>query len=233
MAAIRDYVIDAGLRPGDPLPAEGEIARQLGVSRNSVREAVKALASLGVLESRTGSGVFVRAFSFEPLLDGLQFALMDDLGKLADLLRVRHALELGMLDEAAPNLGPARLAELGALVERMRQAAELGEAFPNEDRAFHKALFADVGNAVFLKLLDVIWLTIGRAFERAQVAGADPRKSYSEHRTLLEALQAGDAAAARHALDDHYRQVQSRLTGRGRSSPNARATAAGGSAVGT
>ena len=66
--SLRSYIAENHLEAGAPLPAEGDLAQQLGVSRNSVRESIKALESVGVLEVRRGSGVFVKAFSFEPLL---------------------------------------------------------------------------------------------------------------------------------------------------------------------
>src|SRR5215471_3539788 len=62
---IKGYVIRNNLRPGDPLPSEGDLARQLGIGRNSVREAVKSLEVLGILEARAGSGLFVKSFSFD------------------------------------------------------------------------------------------------------------------------------------------------------------------------
>ena len=81
------------LAAGAPLPPEGELAQQLGVSRNSVREGVKALESLGILEMRRGVGVFVKAFSFEPLLANLTYGLGDALTQIADVIAVRRALE--------------------------------------------------------------------------------------------------------------------------------------------
>ena len=73
--SLRRHIDENRLEAGDPLPPEGDLAQQLGVSRNSVREAIKALESLGVLEMRRGVGVFVKAFSFEPLLENLTYGL--------------------------------------------------------------------------------------------------------------------------------------------------------------
>jgi len=73
--SLKSYIDDNALAPGAPLPPENDLAQQLGVSRNSVREAIKALESLGILETRRGIGVFVKAFSFEPLLANLAYGL--------------------------------------------------------------------------------------------------------------------------------------------------------------
>ena len=77
--SLRDYIESNGLKAGDPLPPETFLAQQLGVGRNSVREAIKALESLGILETRRGVGVFVKEFSFQPLLDNLAYGLGDSL----------------------------------------------------------------------------------------------------------------------------------------------------------
>ena len=98
--SLRAYIVENRLEAGAPLPPEGELAQQLGVSRNSVREGVKALESLGVLEMRRGVGVFVKAFSFEPLLANLTYGLGDALTQIADVIAVRRGLEVGMIDAA-------------------------------------------------------------------------------------------------------------------------------------
>src|SRR5260221_10589345 len=73
---IKEYIITHRLKSGDPLPTEMKLAEHLGVSRNSVREAVKALEAVGVLESRAGAGLFVSDFSFDPLLRNMAYGLM-------------------------------------------------------------------------------------------------------------------------------------------------------------
>ena len=83
--SLRGYIEDNQLKAGDPLPPEAILAQQLGVSRNSVREAIKALESVGVLETRRGIGVFVKAFSFQPLLDNLAYGLGDTLRDVEEL----------------------------------------------------------------------------------------------------------------------------------------------------
>ena len=110
--AIRNYVIAERLQPGDALPAETELARQLGVGRNSVREAVKALESLGILEVRRGSGLFVRDFSLEPLLDSLPYAMMSDVEDLADVFEVRRILEVGVIEKAMQTMPPSSIERL-------------------------------------------------------------------------------------------------------------------------
>jgi len=85
-ASLRSYILENQLPSGAPLPPENELARRLGVSRSAVREAVKGLESLGLIEIRHGSGLFVGSFSFEPLLNNLPYTLVSNLKELSDLL---------------------------------------------------------------------------------------------------------------------------------------------------
>src|SRR5688572_817043 len=92
---IKSYIAEHSLKAGDSLPPETELAQQLGISRTSVREAVKSMETLGILEARPGAGLFVRKFSFDPLLDNLPYGLMTGLKDLQDILEIRFHIEYG------------------------------------------------------------------------------------------------------------------------------------------
>src|SRR2546422_28586 len=93
---LKRYIAENSLRPGDPLPSESELARQLGVGRNSVREAVKSLEAVGILEVRVGSGLFVAELTLDPVLDYLAYVTLMDLKRLADVRDIRMYLEQGL-----------------------------------------------------------------------------------------------------------------------------------------
>ncbi len=202
--AIRDYVITQRLQPGDALPGEKELARQLGVGRNSVREGVKALESLGILEVRRGSGIFVNDFSFEPLLDSLPYAIMSDLDDLADIFEVRRILEAGVIETAMRTMPADTITHLRTVVEQMRIQAEHGHPFPNEDRAFHRLLFQHVGNKMLLLLLDTFWLMFRKASLYAELHDNRPMQTFRDHAAILEAIENKDVAEAKAALARHY-----------------------------
>lgn len=212
--ALRAYILDNNLQAEDPLPAEGELARQLGVSRNSVREAVKALESLGVLETRRGSGIFVRDFSFEPLLNNLQYGLLFDLEDLGELLEVRRVLEVGMIGQILPLVTPAQLATLHSTLEQMRMRAEGGEPFPEEDRLFHQTLFENLGNQILLRLLDIFWLAFHKAIEQKALSDWDsnPLQTYRNHAAIVAAIEESNPALVRSALEQHYGGIVQRLS---------------------
>jgi DNA-binding FadR family transcriptional regulator len=210
--AIRTYVLNNNLQPDDMLPPENDLAQQLGVSRSSVREAIKGLESLGVLEARRGSGVFVRSFSFDPILENLEYSLLSNLRGLVELLEIRRVLETGMVSAALGVMSDAQFTSLEEIVDRMRQRAEAGEAFPNEDRAFHRELFRKVENQTLLKLLDIFWLVLNNAIQQNPVLWDDnPLWTCQLHIRILEALRSGDEGAASKALYEHYAGIEQRL----------------------
>ena len=208
---LRAFILDNKLQAGDPLPPETDLARQLGVSRNSVREAVKAMESLGILETRRGSGLFVRAFSFDPLLENLLYGLLFDLRELAELLEIRRVLETGLVGSAMRAMPRAGVESLGMVVTAMAERAKRGESFADEDRRFHQVLFESLGNQMLLKLLDVFWLTYREASRHTDMHNPDPIQTAQDHAAIYDAVVAGDADEARAALDRHYAEITRRL----------------------
>src|SRR5690625_4850522 len=97
--AIKQLILDRGLRPGDMLPTESELMALVGASRNALREAIKALQALGFVDIRHGHGTFVGTLPLTPLQDFLSFRLRqsvtEDLREVGNLLQVREALEVG------------------------------------------------------------------------------------------------------------------------------------------
>jgi len=209
---VKNYILENNLQAGDPLPPEMELARGLGISRNSVREAVKALESLGVLETRHGSGLFVRDFSFDPLLDNLPYGLLFDLEQLADLQEVRRLLEVGIIEDALNTISERQLAELQVVMDEMQARARRGQSVFEQDREFHRVLFQHLNNRVLSKLLDVFWETFHKAAILTDVEqDANPMHNYRNHAAILEAILARDVARARGALHQHYTDFESRL----------------------
>lgn len=209
--ALKDYVVENGFKPGDALPAESELARQLGVSRTSVREAVKALETIGILESRRGSGVYVGSFSFDPLVEALPYGLMPDTNAIAELLDVRCTLEVALVERAIARRTPEQLAALRANLERFRARAEAGGPLDVEDREFHKLLAMNLGNRVLTGLIDVFWRTYHRATQRIDLVNTAPLDTYRDHVAVLEAFESGDVEATKATLDHHYHGIRSLL----------------------
>ena len=202
--ALRTYIIENDLQSGDGLPPEGELAKRLGVSRSSVREAVKGLESVGLLRSERGNGVFVADFTFEPLLTNLHYGLLVDHRDLVEMLEVRRVLEVGMIESAIAGVSAEQLTELDGIVDEMHRAAERGEQRPELDREFHRLLFSSTGNSTLLTLVDVFWRTFRSASDLAKLPEPDPAHVCDMHRAIVEAVRDRDADRARAALERHY-----------------------------
>jgi DNA-binding FadR family transcriptional regulator len=208
---IKNYILENNLKAGDPLPAETELARQLGISRNSLREAAKALESVGILETRQGSGLFVKEFSFQPLLDNMSYGLLFDLRQLDELLQVRKILECSLIGDVIQKISEEQLNKLSEIKDKMRVKAELGEGFPEEDRQFHRVLFENQDNQVLLKLLDVFWLAFHKATNRADLRNNNPMSTYQDHMAIIEAIENRNVELARTTLEQHYASIEGRL----------------------
>lgn len=209
--AIKTYLSENDFQPGDPFLPETELAKRLGVSRNSVREAVKALESLGILESRRGVGVFVRDFSFDPIFDNLPYALVQDLKELAELLEIRRVLEIGMIGKVMPKMTGQDVEILESILDRMRLKAEKNRPFGEEDREFHQQLFHHAENGILLKLLDMFWVLFSKTEQYANLEDGYPMQTYQDHVAIVSAVTAGNSRQAQSALDKHYAGISGRL----------------------
>ncbi|MDO0933005.1 FadR/GntR family transcriptional regulator [Streptomyces sp. DG2A-72] len=212
---VVQLILDRKLRVGAPLPTETELMADLGVSRNSVREALKALQALDIVEIRHGFGTYVGQASLTPLIDGLTFRTLarheGDADALADILQVREVLEEGLIRRVAPLLTEADLDRLESVVDRMEAAGRAGTPFAELDREFHELLYASLGNALVPQLLGAFWTVFRR------VAGAlgrpnepAPELTVSRHRDIVTALRAHDVEGAQRAMAVHFRGIEAR-----------------------
>lgn len=214
---IRRLILRRRLAPGDPLPTEGELMRQFGVSRNSVREALKALQAVNVVDIRHGFGTYVGSLSLDPFVEGVAFrtAVRQRRGEqsLYELLEVRETLEAGLIGEVAGKIPEADLARLRELVAAMEQEAEkAGRISAGTDRAFHLTLYRSLGNHLLSEVLDAFWAALHRAREELREEREDARVTSERHRAILAALEAGDGAGAADAVRHHFAGIRQALS---------------------
>jgi len=209
---IKSYILQRSLRAGDPLPPEGELARQLNISRTSVREAVKSLEALGILEARPGSGLFVRKFSFDSILDNLGYSILFDGKPLLDILEVRSHIEYGMVERVIEASTPEQIAELQEILNRMRAAAQVGHYSADDDRAFHQVLYRNVENSLAQKIVDIFWMAFHQVQERSAIPGpTNLMETYQRHVEIVDALKARDVEQMRLVIQHHFNGVRARL----------------------
>lgn len=209
---IKDMIVRGELRPGDKLPVENELAARLGLSRGSLREAVRALAVMRVLEVRQGDGTYVTSLEPELLLQSIGFFTeLNQESALVQILDARRMLEAGAAALAAHFATPEELATLERLVEEM-PACESIEAFVDNDMEFHRVIATASRNDVVVALLDNLSSRTTRArVWRGIVETAANQRTIEEHRAIYEALLAhrGDIAAA--LITAHIANVESWL----------------------
>lgn len=209
--SVKSYITQNDLKVGDALPSENELSKQLGVSRNLVREAIRGMETLGIVEIRRGSGLFVSSFSLERLIDNVDFSIRFELRELTELYVVRRALETGMIGDAIKARTPQQMDELSSILDHIRQRAEAGETFPQEDRRFHQCLFEPVNNYTLLQILDSFWLALNKADNVVDLQDKDPLWTYKLHIPIVEAFKRGDVEATHISLVEHYSNLEARL----------------------
>lgn len=208
---VAAYIVAAELRPGDKLPSENELSRRLGVSRNSVREALRALEATGMIEARHGIGRHVKSFEFQPIADHLAYSLTVDLGSIHDLLDVRKALELAFLPAAIASTTAGQLRDLEVHVETMRTRADAGRPFGAADMEFHRSLFRGVENRILQELLVTFWRLFLGVEERGGLPPGDQARTVELHAEILATVRARDVARAKEVMDAHFHDVERRL----------------------
>lgn len=212
---VMQLILDRKLRAGAPLPTEAELMEDLGVSRNSVREALKALQALDIVDIRHGYGTYVGEASLTPLVDGLTFRTLarpsDDASALAEILQVREVLEEGLIRRVAGTLSEAELDRLEAVVTRMETAGQEGGPFAELDREFHELLYASLGNALVPQLLGAFWTVFRRVSGiRGWTDDPAPEVTVRRHRDIVTALRAHDVEGAQRAMAFHFRGIEAR-----------------------
>jgi len=201
---IRERIVSGAWGPGDRLPKESELAAELGLSRNSLREAVRALSQLRVLEVRQGDGTYVSSLEPDLLLESTGFISHLLLGETElELYEVRRILEAAAASLAAGRIDSAERSELTASLDRMRDARNV-EELVEADVAFHAVIARAAGNAVLTSLLASLATRTMRArlWHGRQAAGALD-ETRDEHRRIFEAIMAGDPELARAAATAH------------------------------
>lgn len=206
---IKRLILLRGLHPGDPIPTETELCQELSVSRSSVREAIRTLATLDIVEVRHGTGTIVGQMSLAPLVETLVFRGVlspgDDLAALRDVVELRRSLDLAMTDEVVAAHRGQVDAEIPHLVAQMLSSAENGKAFLYEDRQFHTRLLAPLKNQLAGQLVAAFWDIHTAVLPRLDLAlPASLMQTAKAHSDMYAAARSGDHEAYRRAVVDHY-----------------------------
>jgi len=206
---IKEMILSGELRPGDRLPKEADLAERLGLSRNSLREAVKALSLIRVLDVRQGDGTYVTSLRPETLLDTVGFVIdfhRDD--SVLHLLEVRRILEPAATAMAAHAMSDDEIAQLGLLVDSIDDDTELSDLIA-ADLEFHRRIAVGSGNPALASLIESLSAPTLRArVWRGLTQEGAAARTHDQHQAILQALEARQPELARAWATVHVAGVE-------------------------
>jgi GntR family transcriptional repressor for pyruvate dehydrogenase complex len=204
---IIDLIRSGNLKAGDSLPSEAQLAQAFQVSRPIVREALRGLAILGVVETRQGGRCFVTDLTVARLMAPLQFVISLDEASLESLHRARTMIESGLVREAADHVTDQALAKLEEMVAAGFALAGDPLGFRMLDQEFHRTIY-ELGGNPFLTVVAQSFYELGMDYRRmaTETPGVIER-SAAEHQAIVSALKAGDREAASAAMDAHLASI--------------------------
>lgn len=209
---IKDMLLSGELRPGDRLPPEKDLAERLGLSRSSLREAVKALELIRVLDVRRGDGTYVTSLEPQLLNEAVGFVVeLHQAGGVLDLLEVRRILEPATAAIAARRISDEGVRELRASMEGVTEETSV-EELVEHDAQFHRIIAAQAGNSYLASLLEALSSQTLRArVWRGLTEERSVARTLAEHDAIAAALEAGDAELARALVTVHVSGVEAWL----------------------
>jgi GntR family transcriptional repressor for pyruvate dehydrogenase complex len=193
------------LKPGDKLPSERELAEMLQVSRSSIRDAIRGLELLGLVEPRQGAGTIVRERSADSVANPFASALKRRQNLVTELLDFRKMIEPPLAARAATNASADEISEMEDILERQEKTQ--GPAIA-EDAEFHYSIALASGNSVVLKVIDTLMDLLRDTREQSLQVEGRAQKSLAGHRRILAAIKRHDAEAAKSAMRRHIEDVE-------------------------
>ncbi len=208
---LKLYIVENGMKSGDPFPTEYELAEKLGISRTAIREALKRLETLGIIEVRPGVGRFVREFNFEAILKGLPYNLEMDIRNFREVLEVRFCLESWFIAKDINKFTKENITELKEILKKLEfqvlndfEEKELVETHSQ----FHCALYKNSDNSLLIDLIK-IFSTIQRNLTLLHRYKTKDRNLFiHQHKLLLEAIEKKNPNLAQKRLEEHFAEAR-------------------------
>jgi GntR family transcriptional repressor for pyruvate dehydrogenase complex len=205
---LQRLIEEGALNPGDMLPPERELAERFGVSRSSVRDAIRTLELVGLVEARQGEGTVVSDASAEALVVPLASILLRKRELVGELLDVRRMMEPPLAARAARNATAEDVAHFEDILRRQREKIRRGEPTVEEDSEFHYALAMAAGNSVVRRVVDVLMDLLRESRARSLQVRGRPEKSVRGHQRVVSAIKRRDAAGAESAMRKHLEEIE-------------------------
>jgi GntR family transcriptional regulator, transcriptional repressor for pyruvate dehydrogenase complex len=208
---ILQMIRDKQLNPGDKLPPERELAAMMTVSRPALREALRGLSMMNIIEIRQGAGAYVTTLETAQLVEHLNFVFALDDSTLLQLFDARKIVEVGLIELAAQRITDDDIARLEQSVALSTQSSNDPETFLQADLDLHMQIAQIARNPILARFMESIHqLGIASRRRTARLDGVTER-STADHRRIVAALKARDVAGARQAMRDHLANVEKKL----------------------
>src|SRR3954469_11552766 len=206
---IKEMIISGALRPGDRLPREADLASDLGLSRSSLREAVRALSLVRILDVRQGDGTYVSSLAADTLLEALNFIVeFHHDASVLELLEVRRILEPAASARAAVRISAESVDHLAAILGRANADSPV-EDLVKADVEFHRAIALAAGNSVLASLIESLSAPTQRArVWRGMTQEGALHRTLDEHRAIFDAIARRDPEMARTWATVHVAGVE-------------------------
>ncbi|MDA8292091.1 MAG: FadR/GntR family transcriptional regulator [Actinomycetota bacterium] len=212
---IKELILERKLPAGHALPTEFELMDELNVSRNPLREALKALQAVGVVDVRRGFGMYVGRMSLGGLVDELTFhgrlSLQTGRESLLQLVEMREILERGLIEYVLERQVDSDFTDLESVLARMETEAVQGTHSDETDRAFHELLYARLGNPLVSRVLGAFWDALHELQSELPPIAEEPLAMVHRHRDVYEAVRNGNEKAAVAAMAEHFDGIRKRL----------------------
>ncbi len=215
-ARLIDLISAEQLHPGDKLPAERELAAMMQVSRPVLREALRALAIMKVVEIRQGAGTYITSLEPRHMVSHLDFVFSKDPVALAQVIETRRVVEVGNARLAGERIDDTGLERLDSLLIQLRGAIGDADRFSTLDIEFHDAVCDAAGNFLLAQFMRIINTLAKVSRERTGATRATRERALADHVAIVAALRAGNPEAAATAMGghlDHIEEALARVTG--------------------
>lgn len=208
---LKLYIASSGMKSGDPLPSEKELAEKFGISRSAVREALRGLETLGIIEVRHGVGRFIREFNFEAILKNLPYSLQTNINTFREVLEVRFCLESWFIAKDIHKFTEDDIKELKAILTKLENQvlnnSEEKELIETHTQ-LHCTLYKRSENSLLIDLIK-IFATIQRNLTFLHRYKTSDRTQFViQHKLLLEAIEKKDSELAQQRLEEHFAEAR-------------------------
>lgn len=211
MDQIRDLMVSGKLQNGDKLPPERELADIFNVSRTSVREAIRTLATMGLVEVKKGHGVFVKEATLDSIFSNVVDVLVLNKKEMKQLFEIRKVLETQAAAWAAERASELEIAELNLLIEEVRsvnkQKFDIALA-RKYDEKFHTAIVKASHNDVLFKIMSGLFDSLDNVRIKTAIVPGRALMSINDHAAIASAISERNSEKAKQAMYEHIESVE-------------------------